>query len=340
MGAPDFDPDDVASLGERLLAYLSASVTPATYLQAPSRLTGGRDTYIYALQLAGDLPPEWTAPLILRVYPRPEQTAKAEREASVQRFAASAGYPAPRPLLVVTEGSPLGLPFMLMPRLPGVVAMDRVKNPLAIPGLLRRLADAQAQLHAVPVTGCPLPSEPPLADRLLAEIESDAARLSVDAGEMTVWLRDHRRLVADETPRLTHNDFHPLNVLLDGDRLYVLDWSDAALGDRHCDVARTLALFWLAPPLARSAVERTLLTLLRGYLVRNYRKAYERNLPLDERRLRYWQALHAARAFVTVKALKTGKGVELGAREGAADEVPDAMLPALEAYFRERVAGL
>ena len=49
-----------------------------------------------------------------------------------------------------------------------------------------------------------------------------------------------------------HGDFHPLNVLVDGDTSMVIDWTDAALGDRHGDVARTSLLFYFGAALATS----------------------------------------------------------------------------------------
>ena len=135
----------------------------------------------------------------------------------------------------------------------------------------------------------------------------------------------------------THNDFHPLNLLVDGDRVVLLDWSAAALGDRHCDVARTLALFWLAGPLAKSAVERTALRLLRGYVVSKYRREYESLLPLDEDRLRYWQALHAFGVWTQIAVMRQEGEAAIGARQGVLDEVPASVLPALRDYVWARI---
>ncbi|HVB09814.1 MAG TPA: phosphotransferase, partial [Bacillota bacterium] len=47
-------------------------------------------------------------------------------------------------------------------------------------------------------------------------------------------------------PRLLHGDYHPLNVLTDGERITaVLDWTNAAAGDPRTDVARTLSILRL-----------------------------------------------------------------------------------------------
>jgi aminoglycoside phosphotransferase (APT) family kinase protein len=76
------------------------------------------------------------------------------------------------------------------------------------------------------------------------------------------WLRARSAIVADETGTLAicHNDFHPLNTLVDADgHATVLDWADAKLGDSHCDVARSLVIFSIAPLAASSTVERVAL---------------------------------------------------------------------------------
>ena len=121
----------------------------------------------------------WEQPLILRVYPAARQEAKARREASVQAFLVRAGYPAPRPLLVEGADNEFGLPFMIMERVQGRPMLDRFKNPLAIPGLLRRMAELQTRLHKLPVEGCPLPYEGPLVDRSLAEVSELAERFAL-----------------------------------------------------------------------------------------------------------------------------------------------------------------
>ncbi len=339
MVAVTFDPDDLIRVGKALEASLVAKLGVAKITDGPTRVGHGLDTYIYGFQLAGDgLGGGWEQPLILRVYPAAHQEAKARREASVQTFLVEAGYPAPRPLLVGDADNDFGLPLMIMERVPGSPMLDRFKNPLAIPGLLRRMAELQTRLHKLPVAGCPLPYERPLVDTRLAEISELAERFEVSElrGPLT-WLEANRQVVAAEEPVLLHNDFHPLNLMMsDGGETYVLDWPDAALGDRHHDVARTLGLFWLAPPLARSTVERLLLTAIRGLVIRRYVAYYEKELALESARLRYWEALHAAMAWAQVAAIHGGHGEELGAKSEAAEQVPAGFERSLQAHFRKR----
>ncbi|HET8945096.1 MAG TPA: phosphotransferase, partial [Dehalococcoidia bacterium] len=226
----------------------------------------------------------------------------------------------------------------VMERVPGSPMLDRFKNPMAIPGLLRRMALLHVRLHKLPLVGCPLSYETSLVDRQLAELREHVEHYELaDLRAPLRWLEDNRAMVSDEHPCLLHNDFHPLNVMLSENRNeHVLDWSDAAIGDRHHDLARTLALFWLAPPLSRSRAERILLTAARGYLGRRYVRCYEQQMPVERERLRYWQAFHAAKAWAQVAAIRAGHGEEMGANPVGVAQIPPGFERALERYFRER----
>ena len=332
-----FDPDDKSAIRAALTECLCGLLGAVEVVEGPDRYGAGLDTYVYAIRLRGELPPEWAAPLVLRVYPQAAQAGKAQREAAAQTFAADHGIAAPRPLLVEMSWEPYGLPFMIMERAPGSPLMERFKNPLAIGRTIRAMAALQARLHSLPTDGCPLPYDGPLVDRWLAPTKEQVKRFRPRGLDGPLrWLEEHAQIVREEEPVLVHNDFHPLNLVADGDRLTLLDWSDATLGDRHCDVARTLALFWLAPPLESNAVTRMVLTVLRRFIVPAYARAYRKHLPLDKRRLRYWQALHAFKAWAQIAVMRQEGEAAIGAPAGVLAQIPQALLPALQAYFEER----
>lgn len=335
-----FDPDDTVSIGAALERSLSARFGACSIVEGADRYRGGIDTYVYAIRLNGDLSPEWLAPLVLRVYPTPDQKTKAQREADAQTFAADHGISAPRPLLVEPGWQPYGLPFMIMERAPGSQLVDRFKNPLRISGAIKAMVDLHVKLHTIPTDACPLPYDGPLVDRWLTPSKENVARFRPPGLDGPLkWLEENAALVRDEEPVLVHNDFHPLNLLADGDNLTLLDWPDATLGDRHCDVARTLALFWLASPLEKSLLGRTVLGMLRRYIVPAYEREYRKHLPLDDARLRYWQAVHAFTAWVQLAVIKQEGETAIGARAGVLEDIPAAIVPALKTYVYERMAS-
>ena len=103
-------------------------------------------------------------------------------------------------------------------------------------------------------------------------------------------------------PSLCHGDLHPLNVLVDGERASVIDWTDAGMGDRPGDVARTALLFRVAAVAATSRAERGVLHALAPLLARRYLRAYARHLPLDPARLRLWEPVHLLHGWAQLEA--------------------------------------
>jgi aminoglycoside phosphotransferase (APT) family kinase protein len=273
----------------------------------PEAVTGGLDTFIFRFRAGG-------RPMVLRLYPSTNRAPSAEKEAAVLGFLARRDYPAPR---VVDWGSSLaGLPYVVMEEVPGETLLATIEAHLTrAPGLLDRLASAQARLHRVDPTGWPVP--PPDEDDLFAVPPGDAR---FDAAR--AWLRANRPPPSDEPPVVCHLDFHPGNVLAEG---AVIDWENSAVADRHADVARTLLLFEWAPVIATSAVERAVLGRVQPWLRRRYTKAYG---PLDPARLHYWMARHAAQSWWEATTVLDGtfaRDSQVETREGPARLVAPAM---------------
>jgi aminoglycoside phosphotransferase (APT) family kinase protein len=332
-----FDSGDKAAIAASLEAFLRERFGDVHIAGGLQVLAGGLDTYVYGLSIRGAPPPGWPSRVVLRVYPGLQQVAKMEREFAVQEFVTARGFPAAKPLLA---GPPdvLGLPFMLMERIEGVQAVEAFKNPLRIRGVLRQMAALQARLHVLPIDGCPLPYDSPLIDHLLAQPRELLARYpEPDAMRGLRWLEDTASLVRDEQPVLVHNDFHPVNILADGRKLTLLDWSDAALGDRHSDVARTLAVFWHAPYFQAGIARRALL-FLRRPIISWYLRDYQSHAPLRRDRLRYWEAAHAFSEWVTIVVADRHGDAAIGAREGVAGSLPRGIADILWQYFAERAA--
>jgi len=290
---------------------------PDTTLRAPIESPGdGLSTFIWFFEPTGDhLPPAWERPLVLRIFSTPTAGPFAQSEADVHAYVRRHRYPVPGILHVETDAdrSPFGLPFVVMSRAPGRVMLRlATAQPWRMPRLLRSLGVAHEQLHRMEIDDdCPLRYDSPLVQRRLADLTKkidDGGH--DDARPGLAWLNAHTEMVQNETPAFVHNDFHPLNVLVDssarrgapGNGLVVIDWSDASLGDAHHDVARSLAVFRVAAIAANNPAERVLLERLHPWMARTYLSAYEsaRASPLDSERLRYWQALHVLRGWLQV----------------------------------------
>ena len=341
MSLPPIDPASSHAVGEALAAYLAGrdDLHGARIVEPPVALGSGFDSFIYTFRLSGAADAQWSDPLVIRLQGNPAATKKVLREADVQNFLMTAGYPVPVLLAVEDADNRFGLPFMIMERVPGATMLARVTaNPLRASGLLARLAGMHADLHQLPHANWPLhDGNEPLVWRQVAQFRRRIEEQRLDKlRDGLGWLERYAPAVLPETAVITHNDFHPLNVLVTDDgRLSVIDWSDAALGDRHHDIARTLTLFSFAYIAASSSFERVLLKAARGFLRSRYFNAYERVFPVDRRRLAYFEALQSFNGLLQLSELGL---VQNTARvTDAARSLPSNLVAEVETYVRRRI---
>src|SRR5262249_5388876 len=226
-----------ADVAEELLHNLRGRLgTDAVdYSEAPERIHGGFDTFIYGFSLRG-APSRFSGRLILRLYRPDTDPRQACFESTIQNVLAAAGYPSPPVLLIGRTGDGLGLPFVVMPRVPGRLMLDTLWGPTAI-RMSTTLARAQTALHAIdpePVrralASAGWTEDTVAADRELRDIEREVRRARLDGLAPGVrWLADNRPRSPGATV-VRHGDLHPLNVLVDGGRISGgIDWSERPL---------------------------------------------------------------------------------------------------------------
>jgi aminoglycoside phosphotransferase (APT) family kinase protein len=277
-----------------LVRWASERFGDAVTLAEPSTTRGeGFDSEIHLVHLAGpSLPPDWSQPLVLRILPTPDRLADAHREAAIQDRVADLGYPAPRILHVFAPGELTDRPAQVMQRAPGALLLDDLlRRPWTARRLVRRLAELQVRLHALPTDD--LPDTDDLLDRRLRlprNVASDGAH--PELGRALDQIEALAPRLRDAPRSICHGDFHPLNVLSDGGSATVIDWTDAGLGDRHGDLARTLLLFDMAAIAATNPAERVVLAGVGPVLGRIHRRGYAATTSIDDRRLRLWEPVH------------------------------------------------
>jgi aminoglycoside phosphotransferase (APT) family kinase protein len=305
------DPRDAGQVAEALRAWAADRFGgDVAVVGTPAAVGAGFDSYIHLVDLAGaTLPPDWTRPLVVRLLPSEDRLDQARREAAVQGWTADQGFAAPRVLQVLGPDERFGLPAQVMERAPGTTMLEALSaRPWRAFALVRQLADLQCALHALPLDGWPSSTDSQaLMDKRLALPRRVAAALDDADLAAAVDRAASRGEVAVAGPQVVcHGDFHPLNVVVDGDRASVIDWTDAGLGPREADVSRTLLLFEVASIAATSAVERTALRVAGPRLATRYRRAYEAVAALDPERLRTWEAFHALHGWSQVRMLHAG----------------------------------
>ena len=312
---------DTADVAEELLHNLRGRLgtDSVDYAEPPERIHGGFDNFIYAFSLSA-APLRFSGRLILRLYRPDTDPRQACFESAIHNVLAGAGYPSPPVLLAGRSGDGLGLPFVVMPMVPGRLMLDTMWGPTAI-RMAWTLAKTQSDLHAIdsePVrralarAGCP--SHVVAVERDLWEMEREIERAGlVGQRPGARWLADNRPPPVEDTV-VCHGDFHPLNVLVDEGRVSgVIDWSArrVRLGDPAYDVGATAAILAHGPVDVPDLLAGPI-NLGRRCFVALYRRAYLRDRPLDRDRIRYYEALRSLVFLVEAGA----------ARQAAAGVIP------------------
>jgi aminoglycoside phosphotransferase (APT) family kinase protein len=201
-----------------------------------------------------------------------------------------------------------------------------------------QLARLALRLHALSTDGFP-PDPATLVDHRLNLTRHVVGTL--DRPRLAAALERAETLAEaamDGPPVVCHGDFHPLNVMVDGDRASVIDWTDAGLGPREADVARTALIFHIAAIAAGSAVERAVLKRAGPRLSRRYLRTYEAGARLDGTRMRVWEVLHGVHGWAQVEMLHAG-GFD-GATSAQPGQIPLGVRDFLRGRVQEGLAAL
>jgi aminoglycoside phosphotransferase (APT) family kinase protein len=269
----------------------------------PTSLHGGFWAEMYTVELA-DPPPELAGPLVARIMPDPDTAAF---ETAIQRHVHHCGLPVPAIRAANVPTSELDRAWMLMDLAPGQPMLSGLTATGAIrraPALYRRLPDllaqAAADLHHCPTDGPDLDGH---HDR--ADINAFLARIAAQAdGIGRHDLAEAGRSLADRAPAsrvICHGDLHPFNVLINGDRWTILDWSTAVTADPHYDLGFT-TLMLANPPLGGPAPVRAIARSVGGRLAQRFLHTYQHliGMPIDPERLAWGRTVHALRAMTEI----------------------------------------
>ncbi|MEZ4679169.1 MAG: phosphotransferase family protein [Caldilineaceae bacterium] len=288
-----------AELAPNLLAYLRKELKEPTlnYAKPLTQLQGGYETYTYHFALTGALE-HLLGPLVLRLYPAFFGAQNAVWESTVQRVLAGTAYPVPQVYLTCTDLTILGGAFFIMAFLPGQPLLSAPPESVPI-----RLGQTHAALHGIdPGPLCEALKHQGIApeayrlDRRMRQLREQSASLP--------WLEDVVRWLFDQRPpepetlAICHGDFHPLNILIDGDEVTaVLDWPGFLIADPVLDVATTLLLITI-PAKHAAATLPGMEHVNWDQVGQLYLAAYQTGYPIDLTHLPYYQARRAAHALL------------------------------------------
>ena len=174
--------------------------------------------------------------------------------------------------------------------LPGTMLRDQLGRPSLDSEMLGGVGAALAELHAQPVKRLPqrdlarrLRSLTELGENLAFLVPSLAERTGALVAALAQGLSEN-----DATPCATHGDLHDKQILLDGERVSLIDLDQAAIGDPRRDLALLFAHLERDALVGTLGAERA--RAVREAVVLGYEKAGGRvAAPLD---------LHVAEALV------------------------------------------
>jgi hypothetical protein len=181
---------------------------------------------------------------VLKLYKSSTAKPVAFREAAIHAAVEALGLPVPSVWGVQQVDARWGIVFG---RVSGSSFADRMRGaPDQTAHYIEQIARLHFAIHChvvVPFTSLKLR----LAGRIGETTHLDEARRqSLLAGLAAM----------PDGDRLCHGDFHPLNILGDGEQPCVIDWPDACRGDPAADLCRSYVLLALhAPELAEPYLE-------------------------------------------------------------------------------------
>lgn len=323
-----------------LLAYLEQRLdAPQLSLAEPiEEFTHGWETYTYRFRLMphSALMSEWKLPMVVRIYASPCGVPQARRAFAIQSFLAERGFPVPKPVLFEENCDLFGGPFFLMHFVEGELLLRRlVARPWTVCSTPWPLASTQLQLHAVPADGFPTSTGGSLSRQHeeLLDLIRDHGLAGLRSGHD--WLRAN--LPRELTPPvILHLDYHPANVISTPSRgLFVIDWTEAELGDPHADVATSLMMMDCMPPMRGSSYNHVVASTGKLWFRRWYLRSYHWRSRLDRSKLAYFRAWAALRRLCAYGRWLRAGPAATGSKPTSLGHLSPAHIERLERYFEK-----
>jgi len=173
---------------------------------------------------------------VLRVAKRPQDYDRIRYEYSLYSQLATSSIDVPRVYELVEIN---GAPTIIMDRINGISMMEQIKrNPFGAGEKAKELAKLHLKLINTSISG---------------EITNTKkkAKYCIEYSEQIEPETKERIFeILGTLPNgnsLCHGDFHPGNILCQGKKRFIIDWSATSKGDYHADIAHTYILLRIVP---------------------------------------------------------------------------------------------
>lgn len=157
---------------------------------------------------------------------------EVENEAKLQSYAVKMGLPVPKVYGIRKIGE--SLTALEMDYIPGKTLMYKKMDVNERHTAIQTLIKLQCMVHSINAGGLPKQN-----DNIKWKIEKNNYIDKSDK-ENLFSLYDS---LNNNSNNLCHGDFHPLNILYDGKKHWIIDWVDATAGNPLADACRTYLIF-------------------------------------------------------------------------------------------------
>jgi len=226
---------------------------------------------------------EWEENRVLKLYKDGFARKTAEKEFNVVRELAKKELPVPEVFELITYQKRWGVIFE---KVSGPTMLEQIaSNPGDIIGEARRLAELHKNFQIK-------------VDIQLLQFKALVKKSISRVKEINGKTREKLWETLDqltEGDKLCHGDFHPENVIIGRDKVIVIDWLTAAVGNPLADVARTSIILKLgAIPHHKSEEEIRVMKKLRDNFYKEYLKHYLKITGEDQNLIEKWEIPLAA----------------------------------------------
>lgn len=225
----------------------------------------------------------WGANEILKLFCKEFPMSAIEREYQASKIIGNQGLSVPKVSQMIELEGRSGI---IYEKVVGVSLLNLImKKPLTSKKYLKQLAELQYQMHQC--KKLELPNYKELLEWNIRHTKhlSETQKLAV--------LNQLEQLPEGEA--LCHGDFHPGNIMVKDNKLYILDWMTASVGAPAADVARTIILLKdSALPENMPRVIKYIIQTLRKGFSKAYLKQYLKLSGLSKEDIDRWRTVLAA----------------------------------------------
>jgi len=218
----------------------------------------------------------WGDAHVLKLFAVGRDAAAIDAEARVGQILHESGVATPGTHGVIELDGRRGI---IYDRAPGTAMLGQLSaKPWRLFAFGRMLAELHASVHQCHADHLPSQNE---------QLEHLIARADLPAVQRNLALARFRELPGGTA--VCHGDFHPDNVLVNGDSAAIIDWTTACAGNPVADFARTLLILQLGAPLpGLSLWTRMTIRAGRALFCRTYSKRYRRVCRVSPREVQAW----------------------------------------------------